>query len=154
LESQCLPLADAPAGSQISDNESGHNKGWEGHGMTLELMPPIRETLRNHGPDEEISPTAEHGMVWEVCWFHSLSWRALGNDASLSAEQQTTVRNLEYLWAADANPALRKGMLSFEWLRGALAEEARLVAKLFPVKRPVKTTKSQRLAPDGRGRGQ
>jgi len=44
--------------------------------------------------------------------------------------------------------------LSFEWLRGALADEARLLAKLFPVTCRVKTTKSQRLATDGRSRGQ
>ena len=108
--------------------------------MTLGLLPPMQATLRGRG--EKISPLAEHGMVWEVCWFHSLSWRALSNDASLTSEQQTTVRNLENLWAADANPALRKGMLSFEWLRDALSEEARLVAKLFPVKRRPKASKS------------
>lgn len=119
--------------------------------MTLGLMPPIRETLRRRRPDEEISPTTEHGMVWEVCWFHSLSWRALGNDTSLTAEQQTIVRDLEYLWAADANPALRKGMLSFEWLREALVEEARLVTKLFQVKRRAKAKKSQHLATTDRG---
>ena len=101
--------------------------------MMLGLMPPMKETLRKRGPGEVISPIAEHGMCWEACWFHSLTWRALGNDASLSDEQKTVVRNLEYLWAAgDANPALRKGMLTFGWLREALAEEARLVAKLFP----------------------
>lgn len=119
--------------------------------MTLGLMPPMRETLRKRRPDEEISPIAEHGMVWEVCWFHSLSWRALSNDASLTNEQQTIVRNLECLWAADANPALRKSMLSFEWLRDALAEEARLVAKLFPVKRRTKANKSQRLGSNNCG---
>jgi len=104
----------------------------------------MHATLR--GRCEKISPIAEHGMVWEVCWFHSLSWRALSNDANLTSEQQTMVRNLECMWAADANPALRKSMLSFEWLREALAEEARLVAKLFPVKLRAKAKKSQRPA--------
>jgi hypothetical protein len=114
-------------------------------------MPPTKETMRTRRPGEEINTIAEHGMVWEVCWFHSLSWRALSNDASLTNEQQTIVRNLEHLWAADANPALRKGMLSFEWLREALAEEARLVAKLFPVKRRAKANKSQRVASNNGG---
>jgi hypothetical protein len=118
--------------------------------MSLGILPPMKETLRKRRPGEELSPIAEHGMCWEVCWFHSLSWRALGNDASLSAEQQITVRNLEYLWASDANPALRKGMLTFVWLREALAEEARLVAKLFPVKRRVKANKSKRVASPNR----
>ena len=109
--------------------------------MTLGLMPPMKETLKKRPQGEKISPITEHGMCWEVCWFHSLSWRALSNDASLSNEQKSVVRNLEYLWAADANPALRKGLLTFGWLREALAEEARLVAKLFPVKRRTKANK-------------
>ena len=113
--------------------------------MSLGLMPPMKETLRQRRPGEEINAIAEHGMCWEISWFRSLSWRALGNDVSLSDEQRTVVRSLELRWAADANPALRKGMLTFGWLREALAEEARLVAKLFPVKRRAKANKSKRV---------
>jgi hypothetical protein len=119
--------------------------------MTLGIMPPMRETLRKRRPGEEINFLAENAMVREVCSFHSLSWRALGCDPTLSDEQQTIVRNLEYLWAPDVNSALRN-LLTFGWLRDAIAEEARLVAKLFPVKRRRKASKSKRLASNRRSK--
>lgn len=97
------------------------------------LSPTMTRNRQSRAPGNPVGGLAEHTMVLEQCWARSLSWRMLQiYDGGLTDKQRAIARIMEGLWAPDINPHLKQTLLTFRWWREAMAEEARLVVKLFP----------------------
>jgi hypothetical protein len=101
------------------------------------LTPTMPQNQRGPAIGPPIGALAEHTLVLQQCWARSLNWRMLRiYDAGLSDEQRALAKGLEHVWAPDINPRLKQIRLTFKWWRDATLEEARLVTRFFPSKRP------------------
>jgi len=97
------------------------------------MLTPMAENQGNLAIVARIGGLTEHVMVLQQCWARSMSWRMLRmHDEGLSPEQRVIAKGLEHVWAPDINPRLKRSLLTFQWWRSAISEEARLLRKLFP----------------------
>jgi len=97
------------------------------------MQTPTPQNQRSPTIGPRLGGLAEHVMVLQQCWARSMSWRMLRmHDADLSPEQRVIAKGLEHVWAPDINPRLKRTLLTFQWWRSAISEEARVLRKLFP----------------------